>query len=126
MSRKNRNNKKGEEKLRPRGESNRRKTSLEKPLRTQNTTVLLLPPDARLRFVLKNPRMLDKQIWGLQEAMMGTTLVFTAWDGSVKGKAEANGNSISVSLPFCSNGVSRQNRSVYCCMIYQIVNVYIN
>ena len=88
-----------------------RKVSLERPLYTIIRPSLLLPPEARLRYSLnKKSKLASEGIWGLKEAMSDATLLLTAWDGisardvihSSKGEAE----SINVSLPFCSNGVS--------------------
>ena len=88
-----------------------RKVSLEHPLHSIVRPSLLLPPEARLRYSLnEKSKLASEKIWGLKEAMSDATLLFTAWDGtsgrdvihSSKGEAE----SMNVSLPFCSNGVS--------------------
>ena len=81
------------------------------PFQTQIRPSLLLPPDARLRFTLRkdSQNLLTQKIWGLREAMLDATLLFTAWDGSnvmETGTSKEMENLINVSLPFCSNGVS--------------------
>ena len=100
---------KGRKNRKPEDKKDRRKMALDSPLKTFVRQALLLPPDARLRFTMKETRRKSEdKVWGIRDAMTKTNLMFTAWDG-FSNRTElftSEKNVIDINLPYCSNGVS--------------------
>ena len=78
---------------------------MKEAIKTQDVAALLLPPTARVRYVMKDK---NRKVWTIEEAATKANLLFAAWDQS----DHREKSTVTVNLPLCANGMCGRMNSL--------------